>query len=175
MMAGTEAAVAEFDLPQAQKDQVLADVRKVGDDFKSGKITVEQMGHIFEEVAESPLLPVGAVLVARQKYIDPSSMTPEEKAAATRSLQRFARGVYEKKITPAEEQINDVVKPIATLKPNGRWEFKDKPTREEVDQFVAAAKKKADDAGVPDEAYDLNIAEELHKAIDRALGKTAGG
>ena len=42
--------------------------------------------------------------------------------------------------------IDDVVKPITTLKPDGRWELKDKPTRQELDQFIANVKAKADAA-----------------------------
>jgi hypothetical protein len=140
-------------LPQDQKDKIkLADLKKMGD-----------------EIASSPLIPLAGVQAARHKYIEPSDMTPEEKAAANRSLQRFARGIHEKKIP--QDAIDDVVKPITTLKANGHWELKDKPTRLEVDQFVANAKAKADEAQVPDEPFDLNIAAELKKAIDKALGR----
>ncbi len=171
--AVTEQVVKESGLPQDQKDQILADVKKLGDDFKAGRISTEDLGRVMKTIAESPLLPLAGVQAARQKYIEPSDMKPEEKAAAIRSLQRFARGVYEKKIP--HEDIDDVVKPISTLKPDGRWELKDKPTRQELDQFVANAKKRADDAKVPDEEFDLNIAKELKKAIDQALAKKSGG
>ena len=55
-------------------------------------------------------LPLAGVQVAKEQYIDGSPMTSEEKAAAERSLQRFARGIYEKKIKPAEEQITSPVR-----------------------------------------------------------------
>jgi hypothetical protein len=35
----------------------------------------------------------------------------------------------------------------------------------EIDQFLANAKARADAANVPNEAFDLNIADELRKAI----------
>jgi hypothetical protein len=35
----------------------------------------------------------------------------------------------------------------------------------EIDEFVANAKARADAAMIPNEPYDLNIAEELKKAI----------
>jgi predicted acetyltransferase len=109
------------------------------------------------------LLPLAGVQAARQKYIEPSDMTPKEKEAAILTLQRFARGVHEKKIQ--KEAIDDVVKPVAELMPNGRWKLKDKPTRMEIDQFLENAKAKADDAMIPNEPFDLNIADELKKAI----------
>lgn len=172
VQAISEKVVAESGLPDDQKNQILAQVRSLGDDFKAGKISTEQMQKVGQEIVNSPLLPLAGVQAARKRYIEPSDMTPDEKSAAIRSLQRFARGIYEKKITPAQQAIDDTVKPIATLKPDGRWELKDKPSRLELDQFVANAKAKADAAGVPDEPFDLNIAEELKKAIDKALGRT---
>ena len=54
----------------------------------------------------------------------------KEKAAANLALQRFARGVYENKI--AKEEVNDIVKPVSDLKPNGRWKLKENPTRLEL-------------------------------------------
>jgi protein required for attachment to host cells len=93
-------------------------------------------------------------------------MTPKEKDAAILTLQRFARGVHEKKIP--KETIDDVVKPVADLMPNGRWKLKDKPTRMELDQFLENAKAKADEVMIPNEPFDLNIADELKKAIHGA-------
>lgn len=170
MQAASEGVVAQSGLPDDQKNQILAQVRSLGDDFKAGKITTDQMQHVMQEIVQSPLLPLAAVQAAKQKYVEPSDMTPDEKAAAIRSLQRYARGVYEQKIP--RENIDDVIKPISTLKPDGRWELKSKPSRLELDQFVANAKAKADEAKIPDEPFDLNIADELKKAIDKALGRT---
>ena len=48
---------------------------------------------------------------------------------------------------------------------NGRWKIKDNPTRMEIDQFIANAKASADAAMIPNEPFDLNIADELKKAI----------
>ncbi len=163
--------VNESQLPQDQKDSIVSEVRKLGDDFKAGRISTEDLQRVVEAIAESPLIPLAGVQAARQNYVDPSDMTPEEKASANRALQRFARGIHEKKIAPAEEAVTETIKPIVRLKPGNQWEFKDNPTRLEVDQFIANAKARADDAQIPDEPFDLNIADELKKAIDRALGR----
>jgi hypothetical protein len=71
--------------------------------------------------------------------------------------------VYEKKIP--HDEVDEVVKPIADLKGNGKWELKDHPTPMEIDQFIANAKARADSVNMPNEPFDLNIAEELRKAI----------
>lgn len=162
----TQQLVKDSGLPQDQRDSIIADIKQLGDDFKSGKVTTEELGRITKAVADGPLLPLAGVQAARQKYIEPSDMAPEKKAASILTLQRFARGVHEKKIS--KEVIDDVVKPVAELMPNGRWRLKDMPTPMEVDQFLDNAKAKADEAMIPEEPFDLNIADELKKAIQAA-------
>ena len=43
--------------------------------------------------------------------------------------------------------------------------MKENPTRMELDQFIANCKARADAAMIPNEPFDLNIAEELTKVI----------
>ena len=172
-IAATEAVLKESTLPQDQKDQIMAEVRALGADIEAGKVTPTQFARVFDEIRLSPLLPLAGIEAARQKFIEPAEMTPEEKEDAHLTLQRFARGVHEGTIAPAEQQITDTLKPVIDLKASGTWEFKDTATRQEVDQFIANAEAKADAAGVLNEPYNLDIAQELRRAIDRALGRPA--
>ena len=164
--AASQAVVQDSGLPEDQRAGILSEVRQLGDDFKTGKITTQQMGLIVQTISEGPLLPLAGVQAARTKYIEPSNMKPKEKADAILNLQRLARGMYEKKIP--KEDVNDIVKPVSDLKPNGRWALKANLTRLELDQFIANAKARADKADIPKEPFDLNIADELKKAIHSA-------
>jgi hypothetical protein len=159
----TEQMIKESGLPDDQREEILSEVHQFGDDFKSGKVSREQLQEVARAITDGPLIPLAGVQVARHKYIDPSTMSEKEKAESVRSVQRFARGIYEKRILKAD--VDDVVKPIADLRPNGRWKLKDNPTTMEISQFVANAKARADAAMIPNEPFDLNIAEELKKAI----------
>jgi len=159
----TQEIIKESGLPDDQRDAILAEVKQFGDDFKAGKINTEELGRVAKAIADSPLIPIAGVQAARYKYIEPSDMSPEEKAAGILSLQRFARGIHEMKIS--KEIVDDVIKPVAEMKPNGRWSIKENPTRMELDQFIANAKARADEAMIPNEPFDLNIADELRKAI----------
>jgi hypothetical protein len=166
--AATQQLIKESGLPQDQQNIILAEVDRLGDDFRNGRLSTEQLANVAKAVAESPLLPLAGVQLARTKYIEPSDMTPQQKDEAILSLQRYARGVYERKI-PVDD-VEDVIKPIAELQANGKWKLKEKPTRMEIDQFVANAKARADSLQIPNEAFDVNIAEELRKAIRGAVG-----
>jgi hypothetical protein len=150
-------------LPPDQQQSILAEVKQLGDDFKTGRISTEHISRVAKAISDSPLIPLAGVQLARHKYIEPSDMSEKEKAEAVLSLQRFARGVYEKKIS--KEELNEAVKPVADLRDNGSWKIKDNPTRMEIEQFVANVKARADAAMIPNEPFDVNIAEELKKAI----------
>jgi hypothetical protein len=162
---GAETILRDSGLPEDQRKSIIADIRKLGDDFQAGRITTEQLGKITQAITTGPLLPLASVQAAKEKYIEHSDMTQKEKADAILSLQRFARGVVEKKIS--RDEVTDVVKPVSDLMPNGRWKLKDKPTRMEIDQFIENVKARADSLNIPEEPYDLNIADELKKAIEQ--------
>jgi hypothetical protein len=155
--------IKDSGLPDDQREAILTEVKQLGDDFKTGKVSTEQLGRITQSISTGPLIPLAGVQAVRQKYIEPSTMTAEEKAAAILTVQRYARGVYEKKIST--DDVKDVVTPIADVRDNRNWRLKDNPTRMEIDQFLANAKARADAASIPNEPFDLNIADELHKAI----------
>jgi hypothetical protein len=161
--AAAQQIVSESGLPEDQKQSILADIRQLGDDFKAGKVSMEQLGHVAKSITESPLIPLAGVQAVRTKYIEPSTMTAEEKADAILTVQRYARGVYERKISTNELERD--AEPIARRKTEHNWELKENPTRMEIDQFLANAKTKADALNIPNEPFDLNIAEELRKAI----------
>lgn len=178
--AGVEVTVNESDLPAEQKQRIIASINRVADDFKSGAITTDQMAKIMEEVTKSPLLPVGIVAAAEEKYLKPSGLSQEEKDAGKRTMQRFSRGLFEKKIPEADAQ--KVLEPISqgqlTFSTSGQprdpaqnFRLKDKVNDAEMRDFLARAKAKADEKQVPDEDYQINVAEELDKAIQKATGK----
>jgi hypothetical protein len=145
--AAAQEIVSDSGLPEDQKQSILADIRQLGDDFKTGKISMEQLGHVAKAITDS----------------ESSNMTAEEKAAAILTMQRYARGVHERKIST--DQLERDSAPIAVKKNEHNWQLKENPTPMEINEFLANAKRRADEANIPNEAFDLNIAEELRKAI----------
>ncbi|MFM9996715.1 MAG: hypothetical protein ACKVU4_13060 [Phycisphaerales bacterium] len=158
----------ESNLAEDQKQAITAEIETLTKDFEAGRVSFDDLRRVGEEIESSPLIPLAGVQLAKEKYIDGSVMSAEEKAASERTLQRFARGVHERKITPAEEKITDAIKPIVRLKPGNNWELKDNPTRLELDQFLANCKAEADAAQIPDEPFVIDFAAELRKIIATA-------
>ena len=171
--AGVRSAVEGSQLTEDQKKRVVARIDAFAGDFESGKVTVQQVTTVFEEIMAGPLLPIAMVYAAKEKYIKPSALDADEKAAGERSLERVARGVYEKKIP--NSALEELTAPISTTDAQGKKTLKETLTTDELKSFLAAAKKKADDAGMPDEAFTVDIAGEIEKAIDKATGAAPSG
>ena len=160
-------AVSKSSLPAEDKARVLQRINQLADDFKAGKVSTQQLGKVMEQIAQSPLLPLGMVMAADEKYLKPSSLSDDDKESGRRTLQRLARGAFEKTIPQNETQ--EVMKLVMEPQPGGGERLKEHLTDAELKAFLDKAKEKADAANVPDEPFEVNIADELEKAIDKVL------
>lgn len=160
-------AVAKSSLTPDDKARVLKRINQLADDFEAGKVSTEQVSRVMQQVANSPLLPLGMVMAADENYLKPSGLSAEEKEAGRRTLQRLARGAFEKRIS--ERDTHEVMKLVMERQPDGREQIKNRLTDDELKAFLEKAKEKADASAVPDEPFDVNIADEIEKAIDNAL------
>ena len=160
-------AVAKSKLSADDKDRVLKRINQLADDFKGGKVSTEQLAKVMEQIAKSPLLPLGLLMAADEMYVKPSGLSDDDKEAGRRTLQRFARGAFEKSIPDSD--LKDVMKLLTEKQPDGNDKLKERLTDVELQAFLKKAQEKADAANVPDEPFEVSIADELDKAIDKVL------
>lgn len=160
--------IDESDLPEDQKQGMKQQIGRVTQGIRDGEVGFEQMGEIGQKLAESPAMTAIPVVVARHQYINPSGLSDEEKEDANLQLERVARGLFEK--TLSDEDFDEIAATIADRGSNDQWEFKEKLTDDEVRVFVEKCREKADAAGVPNDRYEVDLAEELRRSIDEVLG-----
>lgn len=154
------------EIRDADKTVVKAQIDRVADGFKEGKITGEELGTIFEKVLESPLFSVLVIYGLEHEYINDPNLPAEEKAKAERTLQRIARGCVEGKIT-----TNDLQGPLSNVSqtdPNQPQQQK-QVSKEDLKKCLEDLKKLADDKEIPDEPYELNVGAEVKRIVDEAL------
>jgi hypothetical protein len=159
--------VETSDLTDDQKSRIVLRVEQVRDDFVAGVITLEQVTEIGERISESPAIYIASVMFVEQVYIVPSGLSDDEKEAANRTLQRYARGLYNGDYPI--ETLDDVLAPIQKTDASGQQQFKENPTDEDLRDLLDLAKEKADSAGVPDESFEVDVAGEIENAIDEVL------
>ena len=160
-------AVAKSKLSPDDKDRVLKRINQLADDFKGGTVSTEQLYQVMEQIAKSPLLPLGLLMAADETYLKPSGLSGDDKEAGRRTLQRFARGAFEKSIP--DKDLEEVMKLLMERQPDGSDKLKERLTDAELEAFLDKAQEKADAANVPDEPFEVSIADELEKAIDKVL------
>ncbi len=168
--AGVEAMVNASYLPATEKQETMVHVNQLMDDFRDGNVTMGDLERVLNELERSPVFPVGATMWFEQAYVTPSAMPDEEKADARRTLDRFARGLYEEKI-PLRAS-DDVLAPMMETTPDGDEQLKENPTIDDIRAALANMQQRADDANIPDESFEIDISDEVKNAIDRALAAT---
>ncbi len=163
------AGIESSELSDDDKQEVVAQVDRVVDDFKSGQIGTQEVVRILEELAESPLLGLAVVYAVDAKYITPSGLSDEEKDEGRLTLQRVARGVFEEKIDPND--LEEALDYISSKSSDGGRQLKDTVSDPVLRDFLAECKRHADDADIPREPYVVDIGLEFQRAVDQTLGE----
>lgn len=173
--------IDEADLSADDKTAMKSEVASLMQEFESGAVTVEQLVNVAEELAESPVLPAASIMLVDMQYIQSSELTDEEKVGGSKELSRFMRGLFDESIS--QTKIDDVTEPIhapdasnAVSINTGNLSLQLKQPEDvepdELRAFLANCKTHADEAGIADEKYQVDMAAEFSAAIDRALGRT---
>lgn len=163
--------ISSSDLPADQKTRMIARIESVAKDFKDGKLTVEQMGRIAERVSKSPMLNMGMVYFFEQGYLRPSGLTEEEKTQGRRTLERLARGVYEKSIT--KDEMETLTEPLMEARGGGGKRLRKHISDAELRDFLTKTAAQVAVSSIPDEPFHVDMADELDKVIDEVVtGKT---
>ncbi|MCC9608197.1 hypothetical protein LOC68_01195 [Blastopirellula sp. JC732] len=162
-------AIDESELPEDQKIGMKEQIDRIASGYKSGEISDEQLGKIFENIGESPVISAIPVIVVESTYLKNSGLSEEEKADAKKQLDRAAHGLFDKTITM--DNLDPAMEKIAERGPEGNWEIKSNVSDDELKEFVAETKKICDEHGIPDEEFQVDIVAELKKSIDDALAQ----
>jgi hypothetical protein len=161
--------VEASELTAEDKTQVVGQIDRVVNAYKKGEINEEDLQRILKEVERSPLLPMAVVFGVEVQYLERSGLSAEEKEDARLQLQRIVRGGFEKKIDKAK--LDALMEPLLETEPNGNKKFKDQLSDEELRKFFADAKQLADEAMIPNEAFKVDIGDEVMRIVDRALSE----
>jgi hypothetical protein len=188
---GREAIVAminDSEIPVAEKSDVIFQVDRIVNAYKQRKINAADLEKALSELGEAPALRVLALYGLEDIYLTSSGLTDDEIAAGRHAYERALRGVYEDKITSedlyavlgmdAEDRLDADRRDAA---PNAVSEDQGETitlvsdsrakalTDEEVRHSLARLKRLADEAGIPDEPFHLDISDEVKKIVDHLL------
>ena len=154
-------------LNPAEKQSAKEQVARVASEFKAGRITLEQVGKVFEGLSKSPAFASFVVNAAYARYVHPSGLRDAEKAAAKTTIERAARGGLDGRIP--KDTLDQSLSTIEQTDAEGKATPKEKLTEEEIRSLLAQLKKLADDAGIEPEPQPVDFAAEFKRIVDTAL------
>ena len=169
MTVAIDAILESSDLPAQEQVEVKEQLLRVTDAFREGRISGEQFGEILQQLAESPLMASLVVTVAEAKYLSQSGLTEDEKVAARQNLSRFVLGINNGEID--KQVIDEVMPPIADRNADGGWELRNEVSDDQLREFLAGVKTKADEADIPVEVEEIDPSEQFRRIIDDVLGE----
>lgn len=164
--------LAELDIPQNELQRINSRIDEIGNKFKSGEIELDEVQIIARKFADSPLLSAGIALFFKRAYLDASSLSEDEKQAGKLAARRFVRGGIDQSIPEHEREA--VLDLISTKDSRGSRKFRNKLSDAEIREVIAAMTQAADDAGIPADVPEINMADEFDRIIDEAMNEISG-
>lgn len=171
---GVNEMINQSELPDAEKEELKAEVKRVTDAIADGTMSQDQLQQFLNEFGKSPLVSLLIVTAVESQYVKPSGLSDEEKADARDTLDRYAHGLVSKQL---DQQDVDLLMPyVATEGQQGKgdWQMKEQISDEELRQFLSAAKDQVEEAEIPAEVPPIDVSEELKKIVDKVLGPAGG-
>lgn len=161
-----KSAIEQSDMRPEDKKATIAEIERVAEGFKQGKISGDELGKILTEFGKSPLMAAMMLYGLQEQYLNQSQLSDEEKAAARLTFQRIARGVAEKKLK--NEDLEPAVQLISEDVPNQGRRMKQKITDEELRAVLKKLDEIAAAKEVPEGEFQLDVAKELRRIVDEA-------
>lgn len=183
MSGGMTKLIAEMPIDDAEKAETQLVVDDFIERFRTGAISLEQLGRVIEQVAESPVLPAGVAMGVGNAYFKDSGLSEQEKADGRLQLTRLAYGLADETVDTNELRV--ILAPLRAdpsdteviqfdiQGQNIRMKVPENTTDDELREFIAAVKASADSNGLPEAPPPFDLSGELDAAIKRALDEEA--
>lgn len=164
-----KSGLTDMDIPGDQRKRIDARIDEVSQLFKDGVLSLEDVGRVFERLQKSPLLSSGMAMYFEQTYVADSGLSTEEKAEAEITARRFIRGAADGEIS--RDTTEAVLDEISEKDSDGNRQFPEQLADDELRAFLSAMSEAANEAGIPEDAAEINFADEFDRVIDAALAE----
>ncbi len=174
MQAVATEAVNQSDLPASEKPEIIAVFDDLTEAFRSGDVTLEELGEVFNGIDRTPVFALGMVLQFEGAYVKPSGLSDQEKEAAKLTLNRTAQALADDRLS--WDQAKAILKPVTVIDENGNSDLlmPGQTTDEQIREVIANAVAANADAGITDEYKDIDLSEEFRAHIEERLGRSIG-
>ena len=160
-----EAVVDQSGLSGTEKAEIMKPVKELAKEFKNEELTLEELGSILSKVAEGSLPTLLSMRSFEILYLEKSSLDAAAKKAASVTVSRYAQGHVTAKIKDSDGIQGIIWENTTNAEGEATKSLKEALTPEELQKCLAIMKKAADDAGIADKKFEIDIAGALRKSI----------
>ena len=169
--AAVEVVVDQSGLSGAEKAEIMKPVKELAKEFKNEELTVKELGSILSKVAEGSLPTLLSMRSFEILYLEKSSLDAAAKKAASVTVSRYTQGHVTAKIKDSDGIQGIIWENTTNAEGEATKSLKEALTPEELQKCLAIMKKAADDAGIADKKFEIDIAGALRKSIADAKGE----
>jgi hypothetical protein len=167
--AFSERAVQAFDLPAAERERVLGLLEHVLGGFERRELSDDQLRELFEELGKSPLAAALSLLPLRERFAAAPDLPQDERAGALDDLSRLVRGLLEGEVQRAD--VDGILAVVPRSGPESGVLDVSRLGRPELEEIAERLETALGEAGVSGDGSVGDVAGELRRVIERALGE----
>jgi truncated hemoglobin YjbI len=165
-----ESVLDEADLPEDEREAIMAPIRELMDDFKNDQASLEELGAILDNLEEGVTQDLVIMRGFELFYINQNpALSAEQKTEARKTVSRYAETIARDKYHFATEHNRSIYAITSTettdAKGNTCSTVKENLTEEELNQCLSIMKNAADEAGIEDKRFPIDIAAAIEAAI----------
>jgi hypothetical protein len=160
-------ALADIDLPDQEREEVMAQLDRVINGYRGGDVTADQLSRMVSQLGKSRLAASLFAESAFDRYITPSGLREEEKQIARKSIQRVSQGVVENRID--RDSLSEPLDLISTRDGSGNRRLRDTVSDQELRELARTCKNLADEARIPMVLSPIDIGDEVKRVVDDVL------
>lgn len=175
-----DGALQEIHLPNEEHDAIMQRARILADEFVNKNITMAEFQELVEALTESEFMPMLIAKAMYGGYIEPSTLSDEDKARGQLAFGRLARGVVDEKLV--DDDFEHVVAPLGksgqyrvTVDGESKTGFSmrspQQVTNEDLLLVIERAEKLAEEKELSPEPLNVDIVEELDRIVEQTLGR----
>ena len=175
---GVESVLDEANLPAEEESAILEQFDRVSEAFQSGDLTMEDLGQITENLAESDIPALITLKAIETRYLDESGLSDAEKEEARKILVRVVQGAIDEKFDQADiKRLTDHFlvspDPSAEALPEeiGADDWKQSMTDDELRALIADARELVESKDIPEVDEEIRISDVLRGAIDEVMSQ----
>ncbi|MBF0410515.1 MAG: hypothetical protein HQM10_24430 [Candidatus Riflebacteria bacterium] len=165
-----ESGVTSMQLSEQEIKKLMVPVKNFTKKIRASEVSVENVANVGQALVKSPVFPALSSIMFENKYVKTSDIPEAHKQKSHVIVTRFVKGIIDEKIGRDEvANVSDILMEEVTKNGKKIKTMKQKLSNDDLYKCMRLMNTIANDAKIPDQAYEVDLAAELEKAISKGM------